>query len=231
MVTQLQKRVPIGIAAADALAWLNEAFRKLNQMSKGGFVWQIVGTDVTWNAGLATTLAPANFDPGKTAILQGVSGTTLTQTVIPYAPLSEFLNKQHLLTTQKGFFTAWSYYPTFTLAAPTSYQWTLILAPYDAIQVVPVTMKFFYHCVNFAPFASGANIYFPTPDQFDSLILDLAEAEVKRYYNISGWDKVAQQANAAVAEVIDTYRSDRFDLGGLFEVTAEAKEKQTERDR
>lgn len=232
MVTQLQKRVPIGIGATAALFYVNEGFRKLNQMAKGGFVWQL--KQATLAFGLTTSVtAPTDFDAGKSAWMKGQTPYTPTNTIIPYKPWTEFANAQHLQTTQPGTFEAWTYVPNFTLTAPTSYRWTLLLAPSDAAVTTPpgITLPFVYHAVNFASFASGTNIYFPTPDQFDSAIVDLAVAQAKEDYGLSGFDRIAQQANQAIAEIIDTYRSDRYDLSGLFEVTAEAKEKQAERDR
>ncbi len=232
MVAQIQKRVPIGIDATSALFYLNEGFRKLNQMAKGGFVWQLKQTTI----GFGTTVsqdAPADFDAGKSAWMMG-DAYTPTKTLIPYKPWSEFSTMQHLQTTQPGSFTAWTYVPHFTLTAPTSYLWTLKLAPADAVWIAPPpgpALPFVYHAVNFASFASGATTYFPTPDQFDSAIVDLAVAQAKQDYGLSGYDKIVAQVNNAIAEVIDTYRSDRFDLAGLFEMTAGAKEKATERDR
>jgi hypothetical protein len=232
MVSELQYRVPIGLSSARAIYFLNEAFRKLNQMSKGGFVWQLKQTTLAFGFSVSKD-APDGFDAGKSAWLLGDPTFMPTRTLIPYKPWSEFSNMQHYQTTAPGTFTAWTYVPNFTLTAPTSYKWTITLAPVDAAVAVPpgITLPFIYHAMTTTTFASGNTTFFPTPDQFDSLILDLAESEAKRIYNVSNWDRIAQQANQAILEIIDTYRSDRYDLSGLFDVTAEAKEKQTERER
>ena len=94
-----------------------------------------------------------------------------------------------------------------------------------------VTLDFFYHSVAFPPFTVGPAVYFPTPDQFDSFIIDLAEAELARVYKVSGFEKVAGAATAALAEMIDNYRTDRFDLAGLMDETMQAQEKGAERAR
>jgi hypothetical protein len=233
MVTLLQGRVPIGLSAINALAYLNEAFRKLDQLSKGGFIWQLKQANLALGLNL-TVPAPADFDPGKSAWLRGNTPYTPTNTIIPYKPWSEFSTMQHFQTTTPGSFDCWTFVPNFRLTpAPTSYAWTILLAPDGAIVTTPPgpVLPFVYHSVNFAPFLSAANVYFPTPDQFDSMILDLAEAEAKRIYNLSGWDRLAQQANQAIMEIIDTYRTDRYDLAGLFDESMQSKEKQTEKDK
>jgi hypothetical protein len=84
-----------------------------------------------------------------------------------------------------------------------------------------------YHAVNFPPLANGANIFFPTPDQFDSLIVDLALAEMRNVYRLSGDQLEMQTTMQAVNEIIDTYRTDRYNLAGLSDQLAQAQEKQT----
>ena len=234
MVSTLQVRYPIGIGSAQWMFYLNEAFRKINQMSKGGFVWQLkfVGINIPAGAQIANPL-PADFDPGKSAWLYSTAlSVTPTTTTIPYKSLEEFTTEQQFGTTGIGLFSSWTYYPNFTFGPPTSYGWTLKLAPDTAFPLgVGITMGFYYHAVNFASLTSAANVYFPTPDQFDSLILDLAEAEARRQYSAAGWDKLAAQATQAVMELVDTYRTDRFNLAGLSDVGAQAQEKAVERDR
>lgn len=227
MVTQVQKRVPIGIDGTAGMFYLNEAFRKLNQLSKGGFVWQIKQATLAFAGSALTVAAPADFDPGKQAVLRGLQSLPVT-----YFPWKDFVRQENFtVVPEAGLFTAWTYRPNFVFGPPTTYGWTIQVGPAAAANPVAMNLTLVYHAVNFAPFTAAANVFFPTPDQFDSAIVDLAVAQAKEDYGISGFDRVAQQANQALAEMIDTYRSDRFDLAGLFDETAQAKEKQTERDR
>jgi hypothetical protein len=208
--------------------YLNEAFRKINQMSKAGFVWQIYTTLITAPAGGATTInLPNNFDPGKSAWLRGQPGSTTTDTIIPYKPNQEFYMQEHFSSMGIGQFSAWTYRPNFALGPV---PWVLMLSPGAAFPLpAPINFYISYHAVSFPSLAYGAAIYFPTPDQFDSLIIDLAEAEVTRIYRASGWEKIQQKAMESVAEMIDTYRTDRYDLSGLTDLTMQAQERQLDK--
>lgn len=230
MITRLKYKTALGLTDAAALDYLNEAFRKVNQMSKGGFIWQLKRTTVTIAAGAqVATALPIDFDSGKSAFLYGAATVTPTDTLIPYKTPGEFANEQNFQTTGIGAFSSWTFYPNFTFGPPTAYNWTLRLAPDAAFPLVaPLVLGFYYHAVNFAPFAQGNNVYFPTPDQFDSMIVDLAIAEVRNVYRMSGGQEELGLAMQAIAEVIDTYRTDRYNLAGISDQMAQAQEKQFE---
>ena len=231
MAAMLQAKTGIGLSSALCLDRLNEAFRKINQMSKGGFIWQLQQTSLVWTTGNVVTSLPADFDPGKTAILRGNGTDTPTNTEIPYVPYKEFVNEAHYQTTQPGFVSAWSFYPSF-ISAPSSYAWKAIIGPPDAAFTAPTTtLPFTYHSVSYAPVALGPGNFFPTPDQFDSLIVDLAWAEVEDIYRGSDADKIRARAMQGIMEIIDTYRSDRYDLAGITDQVAQAAEKNAENAR
>lgn len=233
MIALLQRKTGLGLGNTDCMDFLNEAFRKVNQMSKGGFIWQLKQTTLTAPAGpIAAIALPADFDPGKSAFLFGNGVTTPSATTIPYRTPSEFLIEQHFQTTGTGAFSSWTFRPNFTLTAPTSYLWSLLLAPNSAYPLaVPVSLGFFYHAVNYAAFAAANDVFFPTPDQFDSLLVDLAVAEVRNIYRMSGEEGEVQKAMAAIADVIDTYRTDRFNLAGLTDQLAQSQEQQLEKGK
>lgn len=228
MVTMLNRKTGLGLP--DGIDFINEAFRKVNQMQKGGFIWQLKFTNINIPAfSFGPFALPADFDPGKKAVLRGDGTVTPTKTVIPYVPVKDFVNEENFQTTGGGFFSAWTFYPTFTITAPTSYSYVMQIAPSSALGGPPIVLPFYYHAVNFQPFAAAANVYFPTPDQFDNLIVDLAIAEVRNVYRMSGQQDEVEQAVAAIAQIIDTYRTDRYDLAGLTDQVAQAQEKQTEK--
>lgn len=234
MIAKLQQKFPIGIGTTQWLDFLNEGFRKIDQMSKGGFIWQLKFTTVTLPAGAqGVTFLPADFDPGKKAVLQGGLVNSPLMTEIPYLPMSEFVNQQHFNTSGPTMFACWTFIPSFAFGPPTVYRYVFGFAPQEAFPIPGggVSMQFFYHALNFAPFTAAATVFFPTPDQFDSLIMDLAEAEARREYSAAGWDKLAAGATQSIQEMIDTYRTDRYDLAGISDVVAQAQEKSAERDR
>lgn len=226
MVALLQRKTGLGLQTQDCVDRLNEAFRSINQRSKGGFVWQLKNTALTFLSNTTTTAAPSDFDAGKTALLRGDGAIVPVTTTIPYQPMKDFVNQVHFQTTSPGFFAAWTCYPNFVL--PTSYAWTIALGPASALIAQPITLPFTYHAVNFAPVANGAGNYFPTPDQFDSLIVDLAVAEIQDIYRLSDGTKTRERAYQAINEIIDTYRTDRYDLAGVTDNIAQAQEKQAE---
>lgn len=237
MVAKLQQKFPIGILSAQWMDFINEAFRKIDQTAKGGFIWQLRTANIVEPAGAQTAVSlPADFDPGKTAVLYGPATGSPTSTLIPYKTPQEFVNEQHFTGLGVGIFSAWTFYPNFSWAAnftAPSYLWTIKMAPDTAFPLLPggITLRLYYHAVNLGQFISAPNSYFPTPDQFDSLILDLAEAEARREYGASGWEKLAAAATQSLNEIIDTYRTDRYDLAGVSDIVAQAQEKQAERDR
>ena len=224
MVTMLNRKT--GLPLPDGIDFLNEAFRKINQMSKGGFIWQFKTTTLNIPFIYGTVPLPADFDPGKTAILRGDGTITPTKTIIPYMPAKDWVNEENFQTTGTGFFSAWTFYPSFTL--PTTYAYVMQLGPASAFGI-PVVLPFFYHALNYQPIVAGPNNYFPTPDQFDNLIVDLAIAEVRNVYRMSGGQEEVEKALGAIAQIIDTYRTDRMDLAGLTDQMAQAQEKQTEK--
>lgn len=232
LVAKLQRKFPLGISSTDAMDFLNEAFRRVNQMSKGGFAWQLKGSTINIPAGPAVpTTLPNDYDPGKKAIIWGISGTP-TKTEIPYKSYAEIVNEQHYPAQQLAAFSAWTQVPQFTLSAPTSYQWLISLYPADAFPLAnPAVLGLVYHAVSFPPFPVSATVYFPTPDQFDSFICDLAEAELARVYNRSGWDKLEARAMQGLSEMVDSYRTDKLDLASLGDQVMTAQEKQVERSR
>ncbi len=221
MVALVQRKTRIGLANQDAMDFLNEAFRYINQGSKGGFIWQFQSVALVWATSTNTTLAPSDFDPGKEAVLRGNGTTTPTRTVIPYLPMKEWVNEDHYRTS---FWSSWTAYPTLP-------RFTIALGGPPIVGITPgFTLPFFYHAVSYPPLTIGAN-FFPTPDQFDSLIVDLAVAEVRSIYRLSGADSLWQKTMASINNIIDTYRTDRYDLAGVTDEVAQAQEKQATRSR
>ena len=225
MIALLQLKTGLGLSSPFCLDRLNEAFRLINQSGEGGLVWQLKQTTIVVPPGAITAIAlPADFDPGKTAILRGtVSTGTLTE--IPYMKWSDFVGQEHFQTTQADFFACWTYQTTFT--PPTSYTYSMKLGPATAFPSAGQSLPFTYHAVSLPPVASGAGNYFPTPDQFDSMIVDLARAEIEGIYRMTP-SGAGPQAMKAVMQIIDTYRSDRANLAGLSDQMAQAQEAQIE---
>ena len=232
MVTRVQRKTGIGLPNQDCMDFLNEAFRAIDQMSKGGFIWQLRTANLTVPFVEALVPLPSDFDAGKTALLRGTGTSTPVQTVIPYKPMKEFVNQSHFQTTGVGVFAVWTMQPNFSV--PTNYAWNMKLGPSAAFGTglgPPWTLPFWYHAVNLAPFAIGTGNYFPTPDQFDSLIVDLAVAELAQIHRLSDSQGLRAKAMEGIASLIDTYRTDRYDLAGLTDNAMQSQEKSTEKSK
>lgn len=228
MVSRLQAKTGLGLSTTACQDFLNEAFRKMNQMQKGGFIWQFRGptTIVTPTTDIPIAL-PADFDPGKTAVLRGAA-SQMPLTLIPYLPMKDFVNQQHFEIAPAGFFSSWTFVPSFQI--PTSYPYFARLAPATAFDGLnQYNLSLWYHSLVQPPITYAANAYFPTPDQFDSLIVDLAVAEIRNVYRLSGSEQEMAGAMQAISEIIDTYRTDRYDLAGITDQVAQAQEKNAEK--
>lgn len=230
MVTRLQQKTAIALPQQACVDYLNEAFRKMNQMSKGGFVWQFKEANIVVPPGAQVNVPlPADFDPGKTAVLRGniATGFGGVGTMIPYAPMKDFVNEEHFQNLGIDMFSTWTWLPNFN--SPATFNYVMKLSPATAYPTTGGTLLFFYHALVQPPITYGAGNFFPTPDQFDSLIVDLAIAEVRNVYRMSGAMEEIQAALGAMAEMVDTYRTDRYDLAGLTDQMAQAQEKQFEK--
>jgi len=233
MVARLQRKFPIGLSTSDAMDFLNEAYRKLNQTSKGGYIWQVRTTTLTHPAGAMQEIAmPADFDPGKSAWLRAQStAVSPTLTTIPYKAYQEFYLQENFTSMGIGHISAWSFRPIVT-AAPDSYAWVMNFKPASAFPLAAdLDFYFTYHTATFTPVTMDPAHYFPTPGQFDSLIIDLAEAEYSRIYGRAGWEKIQQQAMQGIMEIIDTYRTDRYDLAGVSDLAIQMQERTSDKTK
>ncbi len=248
MVTECQSRVPIGLSSAFWVKKLNEAYRWISQ--KGNFIWDVKFYPVTMNAGQdyfeipdgSTPGIPA-CDPGKPMYLAGpysavVSLPTPMNSTIPYVPWDESLDQQYAeVTPPVGLFSCWTFSTNFTVGAgpafAPSYKYRGQLYPSSAKPTVATgafSFSFAYHTdvsnVEFATTATAtAPNYFPTPNSFDNLIIELAEAEAKRIYGITGWDIVQKRAESTIVTLLDSYRSTKNVLSGLQDQQKQNAEK------
>ncbi len=251
MVTQCQARVPIGLSSAYWVTKLNEAYRWISQ--KGNYIWDVYGYSVSVNAGqevfdIPDSITPGGTvpacDPGKPMYLAGpVSNATpptagIMRSVIPYKPWDETLEQQYAeVVAPPGLYSCWSFYTAFsTGAGPTfapRYKYTGVLYPSSAKPTSATgafTFTFVYHtdvsAVEFATTATAtAPNYFPTPNSFDTLIIELAEAEVRRIYGLAGWEIIQKRAESAIMNLLDSYRSTKNVLAGMADQQKQVAEK------
>lgn len=236
MVAECQRRVPIGLDSTFWMRKLNEAYRWISQ--KGNFVWDVKAFFVTVNQGQNVFDIPSDCDPGKpmylagptSAIIGGTNGIGVLNSVIPYKPWDETLDQQYSeLTAMVGAFSCWTFYTNFTAGPPTLYAYKGILYPLSAAPngtTGAYNFTFAYHTdVSSAELAAANNVYFPTPNSFDNLMIELAEAETRRIYGLAGWDIIQKRAESAIVNLLDSYRSTKNVLAGLVDQQKQANEK------
>lgn len=227
MVSDLQQRIPMGLSSTYCMLRLNQAYQWIEQ--QGAFVWNITRqAPLTLVAASAHMDTPDDMDVGKPASIYPYDGgVTALYAEIPYKEMDELANQQIFhLPSQEGVFACW------TLVNQVG-DWKIRFAPLDAITSPPspandVLFVIYYHKISSAittPPVAGSATY-PTPSAFDQTIVDLAEAETRRLYQLAGWTNALSKAQASALVLCDKYRSPKRDLAGLSEQGKEVQEKQ-----
>ena len=233
MVAECQRRVPIGLSNAYWMRKLNEAFRWISQ--KGNFVWDLREGFFTVSSGFVVFDIPLDCDPGKPMWVAGpvsqvIGASGVLKTIIPYRQFDDSLDQQYAeVTAPPGMYSCWSFYTSFTAGPPPVYRYKGILYPPSAAPTAGTgafTFTFMYHAdVNSTEYTEASNVYFPTPNSFDNLMIELAEAETRRIYGFTGWDIIQKRAETAILNLLDSYRSTKNVLAGLIDQQKQTQEK------
>lgn len=236
MVAECQSRVPIGLSSTFWMKKLNEAYRWISQ--KGNFIWDLKGADINVPGLINYFDLPTDCDPGKPMYLVGpisVFSTAGTlDTLVPYvawddAGLQKFSEVGAYPGVVEGVVSCWSFRANFTYAGapPTwNYKYTGYYFPADAIST-PAQFCLVYHTdVSGVEYTSSASVFFPTPNSFDNLMIELAEAEARRIYGLSGFEIIQKRAESAVVNLLDSYRSTKNVLSGIIDQQKQTAERQ-----
>jgi hypothetical protein len=228
MVVKCQARVPLGLSSAFWMDKLNEAYRWVSQ--KGNYVWDLTGATITVGAFQSGFPIPSGCDPGKPMYLSGPLSVTVPaerlNSSIPYVPWdSAQLQQMSEMPVIPGMISCWTVRTNVVIGPPLVYGYRGYLYPEGAISSGS-QFEFIYHTdVSGTEFASGASVYFPTPNSFDNLFVELAEAEAKRIYGLAGWDIIQKRAESAIVNLLDSYRSTKNVLAGLTDQQKQVSEK------
>jgi len=214
MVALLQQRIPMGIQSAYCKDRLNESYRWIAQQDS--FMWALRRTTVTVNATTVDFQLPSDADPGDVMMLYGQS----FKAEIPFVPFDKWgLQEVFNSPPPSGLFSAWTITNNGTI-----YQGKL--AP-DTTLSGAVTLNLFYHAI--AVQLTNDNEFYPSPDEFDTVIVDLSEAEIKRVYHLAGWQDIQSKATESAKKLIDSYRSSKRYIEGLANQAMNAQEAQLKR--
>ena len=213
MVTQMQQRIPIGLSSTFCMARLNESYRWLCQ--RGDMQWLIKrATVVASGLSPSTFTLPADFDPGAGCFLS-TSGVSNLYAEIPFVPWDDALKHQYYdVAMSAGEYSCWSFQTDTGYLFPTP-------APLG-----PTGHLFVYHSNPGTPLTSGAGTYFPTPDAFDTLLIDMACAATMSpsWYRLNGWDVVQKTAQDQALALLERYRTTKATILGAVEQAKKANE-------
>jgi hypothetical protein len=234
MIAKCQARVPIGLSQTFWMDKLNEAYRWISQ--KGAFVWDLEASSVSIPDGSTTIALPTGTkacDPGKPIYLAGpTSGSgamvgVSMDTLIPSVPWDEALTQQFAeVEAPPGAYSCWAMTTSFT--GTDDYRYKGYLYPFSARPIGGTfTMALVYHRdVSATELPISGAQFFPTPNSFDNLMIELAEAEARRIYGLAGWDIIQKRAESAIVNLLDPYRSTKNAASGLVDQQKQTAERQ-----
>jgi len=119
---------------------------------------------------------------------------------------------------------------TYSFQTSAFYAYLAYLAPAAAANASgSTTLPFIYHTKP-TVLTMSASQFFPSPDDFDDVLVWLAAASIQQTYGIVGWQALREDAMQAMAPLIDVYKSTNLDVGLMDQskVTAEANAKRAE---
>ena len=219
MVAELQQRCPFAVPSQVCMDRLNSAYRWLE--TQGSFYWNLIYTTLTVATASLTVDLPADFNPLKEAVITAANGGLRLQ----YVPAEDFLQYRTASSTATaGVFSVW----TFVWVTGATPKYVAHLGPDAAKSTPTVSLELWYHRQTPTALAIGS-YYYPTPDECDDLIVDMAEGEIKRIYGIAGWDAIVQKARDTAMRILDQGRSTKTTEKGLVDSTRKAQEKQAQR--
>ena len=214
MVTDVQNRIPIGLTQAYIILRLNESFRWIAQQSS--FMWQLRRLQVAVDQVTVDFPLPSDADPGDVMSLYGQD----FRYEIPYIPFQQFSQQMEFSQPpQGGIFSVWTIVNTGGVYIGK-------LAP-DTQLTDPVVLNLFYHASVLV--VDNPALFFPSPDEYDDLIVDLTESEIKRRYYIAGWQDIQAKAVESAKTLKDVYSSDKTYIEGLADQIRRTQEAQAKR--
>ncbi len=225
MVAELARRVPLGYSATVAIDALNGAMRWMNQ--QGSFPWMLRKATAGVTAATGALVLPEDFDPGKAAVLYGTPSNAVP-TEIPFKPWSEAVRHQVSGSLTEGVYSCWSFYATYTAGATPSTTASVAMAGqvFPASAAKTENLQLIYHAISYPTLAAGANTFFPTPDHFDYLIVELAESELMRQSRIAGWDILWKRVTDQLRALLGAYTTTKMAMAPVPELVNNANSAQ-----
>ncbi len=222
---RVQDRLPTGLDTTLLVTTLNELYQ---QSTLKPLKWNlantvldfVLGTDPSDTGDVVASL-PADFDPGMPAFLSGDPAIGYGAE-IPWKSVEEAYHHQaYAVTAAEGHYSIWTFRP----GGDNDYQ--AVLYPASAgpptVDAVPGehNLPFVYHKIITAISAGST---FPWPEQFDPLIIDLCEAEIRRTHSWGAWEVPQKKAQDLIANLVEGYLTTKAVVSSLTLETRRAAE-------
>lgn len=183
MVTELQRRIT-QLNGTDAGEAINRAIRWVNR--QGSYSFQVADPTTLVVANNGVTTAPATMDVGKAHVITNPNGHPVRKVGLQDVWLANNYNTPADLN-----------YDVYTLT-----QTKIVF--YPAINP-GLTVTIIYHTITTD--ISGAQVS-NLPRDFDDLIIDLAEAEERRFFDVGDqWPQLLARSVDQIKTLLDGYRS------------------------
>jgi hypothetical protein len=209
MQTELARRVTqlstgVGSAAETAIS---RAIRWINR--RGSYTFQRAApTSLVITGGTLTIAAPSDLDAGKAIGMTNPSGLPIRKGT--GIDLWEAAN--YNLPSDEGFSLYWL---TMNNPAPHTFNFRPSCATDKTVGLV------YHKIVQPISGSSKSNL----PDEFDDLVIDLAEAEERRINDVGDtWATVQARCQEEILKLLDGYRSVTIETGLASESAAEIQE-------
>jgi hypothetical protein len=199
MQTELARRVTqlATGAASTAEAAINRAIRWTNR--QGSYTFQLsvpVGVLPMTVSGLSYITTPTDFDSGKAFLLLNNSGTAVKQA--PVSGLGDTQNYNTIANTD---------FDQYVLVAYNSGA-TMFLYPTVLGSGI---LTLIYHRITADITGAGLS---NLPRDFDDLVVDLAEAEEKRIYDVGdAWSALISRCQDQIKVLLDNYKTQTIETG------------------
>lgn len=216
MISELSQRLNNwNITSTYLMDKLNESYRWMESL--GSFVWNVISTTLALSANTLTAALPAALNPGKMISITLPSSTGLLP--VTYKPFDEFQKYRSSASAQIGFFGAW------TMVYDVSGKvWNAVFGPDAAQSTSSTTFSMIYHRIVPTALTQGTNIYFPTPDELDDLIVGRAEAVIKQRYGILDGAELMKYTEAWASRALSPYASNNETRETLEDLAKRAQE-------
>lgn len=210
MQAELARRVtqlPVGAASLSEAA-INRAIKEVNSLGSYSFQLATSSTLSVTTTGVVAT--PVDFDPGKAHQL---IDTVSNQAIRLIPPTDIWASQGYNTISDTGYDT---YY--IQVGSGTAHNFVMFPA-----QATTHTVAIYYHKITVDITGAGVS---NLPRDFDDLIIDLAESEERRIYDVGdAWPQLRERTIKKIETLLDGYRTETIQAGKQSEAAELVTEK------